>query len=112
MLVICILFRKGIVPGDVCFLLTGCISVVIIVSVDDLILICGHSFDGAVMVWTNRVYYYGHVVTVISVDIGRRLLTVYDFAPDSFVVIVIIVVIVILSITDGILDRKIPSVIG
>ena len=43
-------------------------------------MICGHSCDEDVMVWTGRVEYDGRVVIIIGININRRFLTVYVVA--------------------------------
>ena len=48
------------------------------------------------MVCTFRFEYYGRVIIVISVDIGRLLLRVYTIVPTFVSIIIIIVVIFII----------------
>ena len=66
-------------------------------------MICGHSYNRTVMVWTKRVDYNGHVVIFIGVNIGRILQRVYVIVPDSIAVIVFIVAILIIFARDTVL---------
>ena len=82
----------------------GICRISVCISIDGgLILICGHSYNRTVMVWTKRVEYNGHVVIVIGVNIGRILQRVYVIVPDSIAVIVFIVAILIIFARDIVL---------
>ena len=72
-------------------LLAGCIG-----FDNGLILICGHSCDGAIIVLTIRVDYNVHVVIVIGFNIGGILLSVCVIVPASVIIITIVVIICII----------------